>query len=154
MLSRLDDWFLGSKCDAQWHSVPVPFFLEVYQELTKSWKAAFTARICFAGSSALTTLNGRVARGYSEVPQVEHVSTVHLCSQKAATWRNHLRLPSSSPCAAKQAASALHAMAILQVHQVRALKELHKGRSDPRLMQELPSATKVMTQALGQAMST
>ncbi len=38
---------------------------------------------------------------------------------------------------ASQAASALHAMAILQVHQVKALKQMNKGSSDPRLMQEL-----------------
>ncbi|KAL0195227.1 hypothetical protein M9458_008799, partial [Cirrhinus mrigala] len=39
------------------------------------------------------------------------------------------------------AASALHAMAILQVHQAKALKQLHQGGSDPRLMQELRTAT-------------
>ncbi len=36
--------------------------------------------------------------------------------------------------AAGQAASALHAMAILQVHQAKALKEMHEGSSDPGLM--------------------
>lgn len=57
--------------------------------------------------------------------------------------------------------SALHAMAILQVYQTRALKELHKGSSDPELMLELHSATnftllamKVTAQALGEMMST
>ncbi len=56
---------------------------------------------------------------------------------------------------ASQAASALHAMAILQVHQVKALKQMYKGSSDPRLMQELRLAdfalrvTKVMLQSLG-----
>ncbi|XP_051564714.1 uncharacterized protein LOC127447139 [Myxocyprinus asiaticus] len=63
--------------------------------------------------------------------------------------------------ASGQAASALHAMALLQVHQAKALKELHVGSSDTGLMQELCLATEAMTEAmkvtarsLGQAMST
>ncbi len=69
----------------------------------------------------------------------------------ATTWRNRLRLPSKA-CkltaalvakaysAAGQAGSALHAMAILQVHQAKALKQVHEGSTDPGLMQELRSA--------------
>ncbi len=63
--------------------------------------------------------------------------------------------------AAGQAASALHAMAILQVHQAKALKQVHKGSTDPGLMQELRTATdfalratKVTARSLGKAMST
>lgn len=40
-----------------------------------------------------------------------------------------------------QAASALDAMALLQVYQAKALKELHESCSDPGLMQELCIAT-------------
>ncbi len=43
--------------------------------------------------------------------------------------------------AAGQAASALHAMALLKVYQAKALKELHEGSSDPGLMQELRTVT-------------
>ncbi|KAL0158577.1 hypothetical protein M9458_046653, partial [Cirrhinus mrigala] len=60
-----------------------------------------------------------------------------------------------------QTASALHAMAIWQVHQAKALKQLHHGGPDPRLMQELRTATdfalratKVTARSLGQVMST
>ncbi len=63
--------------------------------------------------------------------------------------------------AAGQAASALHAMAILQVHQAKALKQVHEGSTDPGLMQELRTATdfalratKVTARSLGKAMST
>ncbi len=35
--SRLDDWFLGQP-------PPVPFFLEVHEEVTRSWKEPFSAR--------------------------------------------------------------------------------------------------------------
>ncbi|KAL0152834.1 hypothetical protein M9458_051861, partial [Cirrhinus mrigala] len=94
-----------------------------------------------------------------------------LCPQNAATWRNRPRLPSkacklSSALAAKaysaagQAASALHAMDILQVLQAQALKQLHEGRPDKGLMQELRMATdftlratKVTARSLGQVMA-
>ncbi len=52
-------------------------------------------------------------------------------------------------------------MAILQVHQAKALKEMHEDSSDPGLMQELRTATdlalratKVTARSLGKAMST
>lgn len=43
--------------------------------------------------------------------------------------------------AAGQAGSTLHAMALQQVYQAKALKELHEGNSDPGLVQELRTAT-------------
>ncbi len=52
-------------------------------------------------------------------------------------------------------------MAILQVHQAKALKQVHEGSTDPGLMQELCTATdfalratKVTARSLGKAMST
>ncbi len=128
----------------------MPFFPEVHEELTKSWMAPFTARSRSSVSSVLTTLNGGNARGYAGIPQVERAVT---CPRNAATRRNRLRLPSKA-CklmaaltakaysAAGQAASALLAMGILQVHQAKALKQVHEGITDPtRLMQELRMAT-------------
>ncbi|KAI2653984.1 Phosphatidylinositol 4-kinase pik1 [Labeo rohita] len=139
-------------------------------ERTKTWRAPYTARSRLS-SSLLTTLDDGAARGYVDVPQVKCAVVVHLCLRNAATWRNRPRLPSkacklSSALAVKgfsagQAASALHAMAILQVHQAKALKELHQGGPDPRLMQELRTATdfalqapKVTAWSFGQVMST
>ncbi len=110
--------------------------------------------------------------GTRGIPQVERAIAVHLCPRNAATWRNPPRLPSkacklTAALAAKaysavgQAASALHAMAILQVHQAKALKQVHEGSTDPGLMQELRTATdfalrapKVTARSLGKAMST
>ncbi len=134
--------------------------------------APFTARSRSSASSVLTTLNGGVSRGDAGIPQVERVVAVHLCPRNAATWRNRPRLPSKA-CkltaaltakaysAAGQAASALHAMAMLQVHQANALKQVHEGSADPGLMQELRTATdfalratKVTARSLGKAMST
>ncbi len=52
-------------------------------------------------------------------------------------------------------------MAILQVHQAKALKQVHEGSTEPGLMQELHTATdfalrvtKVTARSLGKAMST
>ncbi|KAL0162349.1 hypothetical protein M9458_041745, partial [Cirrhinus mrigala] len=170
--SRLDDWFLGSEHADLPRSTPVPFFPEVHEELTKSWKAPFSSRTHFAGASALTTLNGGAARGYVDIPQVERAIAVHLCLNSAATWCGRPRPPSkacklSSSLTARaynasgQAASALHALAILQVYQAKALKEVDEGSTDPEVLRELRSATdyalratKVTAQALGRAMST
>ncbi len=87
---------------------------------------------------------------------------VHLCPRNATTWRNRPRLPSKAcKLTAALTASALHAMAILQVHQAKALKQVHEGSTDPGLMQELRTATdfalratKVTARSLGKVMST
>ncbi len=170
--SRMDDWFLGAGRGSQPRPDPVPFFPEVHEELMKSWMAPLTARSRSSASSILTTLDGGAARGYAGIPQVERAITVHLCPRNAATWRNRPRLAFkayklTAALAAKaynavgQAASALHAMAILLVHQAKALKQVHEGSTDPGLMQELCTATdfalratKVTARSLGKAMST
>ncbi len=169
--SRLDDWFLRAQAERR-QPPPVPFFPEVHEEVTRSWKAPFSARSRPSASSVLTTLDGGAAQGYVEVPPVERAIAMQLCPQGAAAWRGNPRLPSrackfSSALTAKaygaagQAASALHAMALLQVHQAKALKQLHEGDADPGVLQELRTATdlalratKVMARALGQTMST
>lgn len=42
-VSWVDDWYLGSECDSQLCPAPVPFFPEVHEELTRLWRAPFTA---------------------------------------------------------------------------------------------------------------
>ncbi len=70
-------------------------------------------------------------------------------------------LTGSAYRACGEAASALHAMALLQVHQAKALRDLHKGGHDLAFLHELRAATdlalratKVTAQSLGRAMST
>ncbi|KAL0162183.1 hypothetical protein M9458_041579, partial [Cirrhinus mrigala] len=110
--------------------------------------------------------------GKKEVPHVERKTVVHLCPQSTATWRGHLRLTSREckftlSLVARayttfgQIASALHAIAILQVYQAMVLKVLHEDVPNSEMMQELLSATgyalqatEVTAQALGRAMST
>ncbi len=132
--SRLDDWFLGVARAGSQGPTPVPFFPEVHDELTGTWTAPFTARNRSSGSSSLATLDGGAARGYTEVPPVERSVAMQLCPRTASTWRGNPLLPSracrhssaltgSAYAACGEAASALHAMALLQVHQAKALRE-------------------------------
>ncbi len=69
-------------------------------------------------------------------------------------------LTGSAYRACGEAASALHAMALLQVHQAKALRDLHEGGHDLAVLHELRvatdlalRATKVTAQSLGRAMS-
>ncbi len=150
----------------------LPFFPEVHDELTGTWTAPFTARNRSSGSSSLATLDGGAARGYTEVPPVERSVAMQLCPRTASTWRGNPLLPSracrhssaltgSAYAACGEAASALHAMALLQVHQAKALRDLHEGGHDPGVLSELRTATdlalratKVTARSLGRAMST
>ncbi len=68
--SRLDDWFLGAQADRR-QPPPVPFFPEVHEEVTRSWRAPFSARNRPSASSVLSTLDGGAAQGYVEFPPVE-----------------------------------------------------------------------------------
>lgn len=52
-------WTIGS-----WdQSLMVSFLPEVHEEISKLWKAPFSARTRFAGSSIITTLSGEEAQG-------------------------------------------------------------------------------------------
>lgn len=77
-------------------------------------------------------------RVINRIPQMDCAIAVHLGTQGAASWGNEPKLQSracriSSFLMSKaytttgQAAHALHAMAILQVHQAKALKDLEEG---------------------------
>ncbi len=138
---------------------------------SRGWPLSRPEAPCPPPPSSLPSTSG-VARGYAGLPQVERVITVHLCPWNAATWRSRPRLPSkacklTAALAAKaysavgQTASVLHAMAFLQVHQAKELKQVHEGSTNPGLMQELRTATdfalwatKVTAWSLGKAMST
>ncbi|KAK2907345.1 hypothetical protein Q8A67_006330 [Cirrhinus molitorella] len=76
--SRLDDWYLGARSDvATPRTAPVPFFPEVHEELTKTWKAPYSARTR-QGSSLLTTLDGGAAPGCAGLHQEGSVLVVNV----------------------------------------------------------------------------
>lgn len=93
--SRLDDWFFGVVRAGSQRPAPMPFFPEVHEGLTRSWMAPFSAGNRPANSSSLTTLDGGAARGCTRL-----VCPAISCGE---------------------AASALHATALLQVLQAKAL---------------------------------
>jgi hypothetical protein len=111
-------------------------------------------------------------KGYEAIPPVERSVATHLCPTAAAFWTGDPRLPSQA-CelasdltvrahkAGGQAASSLHALALLQVYQTRTLMDMHEGSLDRALMSELRTATdlalrgtSVAACAVGLAMST
>ncbi len=97
----LDDWFLGAQ------PPPVPFFPEVHEEVTRSWKAPFSARNRASASSVLTTLDGGAAQGYVEIPPVERAIAMQLWPQSAAAWRGNPSLPSRA-CKLRAVKPRLH----------------------------------------------
>ncbi len=94
--------------------------------------------------------NGRLRRNCVQIPQPPGVGI-----------RRSPALTSSAYAAWGEAASPLHAMALLQVRQAKALRDLHEGGHDPEVLKELRTATdlalraiKVTARSLGLAMST
>ncbi len=92
--------------------------------------------------------------GTRAFPRWRRAVAVHLCHETLLSQPKLIVLRARQPL-------PLHAMAILQVHQAKALKEMHEDSSDPGLMQELRTATdltlramKVTARSLGKAMST
>ena len=169
--SRLDDWFLGAAADIRRRPTPIPFFPEVHEEVTRSWKAPMSSRDRSSAFSAFPPLDRADACGYTGIPTVERSVAMQLCPAGASS-RGDPKHPSKacgfsstlvakSYSAAGQAAASLHAMAILQVYQAQMLRDMHEGRTDPGLVDELRAATdlalratKVTARSLGLVMST
>ncbi len=68
--SRLDEWFLPGRRQAP-QQRPSPFFPEVHDELTRSWRSPYSARLRTSTSSALTTVDGAEENGYERMPQLD-----------------------------------------------------------------------------------
>ncbi len=167
--SRLDEWFLPGHRQAT-QQRPSPFFPEVHDELTRSWRSPYSARLRTSASSALTTIDG-TEKGYERMPQLDESVVAHLCPPTAIGWKAKASLP-SKPCrttsalagrsyaSAGQAASALHSMVVLQVYQAKLLSAIDKSEPDPATLRELGSATdlalratKTTAQAIGRSMA-
>ncbi len=168
--SRLDEWFLPGRRQAP-QQRPSPFFPEVHDELTRSWRSPYSARLRTSASSALTTVDGAEEKGYERMPQLDESVAAHLCPPTAIGWKAKASHP-SKPCrttsalagrsyaSAGQAASALHSMAVLQVYQAKLLSTVDESEPDPATLRELRSATdlalratKTTAQAIGRSMA-
>ncbi|KAL0176639.1 hypothetical protein M9458_028969, partial [Cirrhinus mrigala] len=168
--SLLDEWFLPGHRQAPRQRAS-PFLPEVHEELTRSWRAPYSARLRTSSSSALTSVDGAEDKGYEKLPPLDESVAAHLCPPTAIGWKTKASHP-SKPCrmtsalagraytSAGQAASALHSMAILQVFQAKLLAQSDRSALDPATLTELRSATdlalratKATAQAIGRSMA-
>ncbi|ROL48618.1 hypothetical protein DPX16_0311 [Anabarilius grahami] len=168
--SRLDEWFLPGRRQAP-RQRSAPFFPEVHEELAKSWRAPYSARLHTSHRSALTSVDGSEEKGYEHLPPLDEAVAAHLCPPAAVGWKTKRSLP-SKPCrttsalagrayaSAGQAASALHSMAIFQVFQAKLLRSMDESGVEESAFRDLRSATdlalratKAATQAIGRSMA-
>ncbi len=101
--SRLDEWFLTGRRQAP-QQRPSPFFPEVHDELTRSWRSPYSARLRTSASSALTTVDGAEEKGYERMPQLDESVAAHLCPPTAIGWKAKASHP-SKPCRTTSSAS-------------------------------------------------
>ncbi|KAL0161810.1 hypothetical protein M9458_041206, partial [Cirrhinus mrigala] len=168
--SLLDEWFLPGRRQAPCQRAS-PFLPEVHEELTRSWRAPYSARLRTSSSSALTSVDGAEDKGYEKLPPLDESVAAQLCPPTAIGWKTKASHP-SKPCrttsalagraytSAGQAASALHSMAFLQVFQAKLLAQSDRSALDPATLTELRSATdlalratKATAQAIGRSMA-
>ncbi len=98
--SRLDDCFLPGRRQAPCQRAS-PFFPEVQEELTRSWRAPYSARLRASSSSALTSVDGAEEKGYGKLPPLDESVTAHPCPPTAIGWTAKAAHP-SKPCRTTQ----------------------------------------------------
>ncbi len=156
--SKLDERFLSGPISRP-ERRKLPFFSDLHQEISRSWRQPFSSRLTNAAAADFTKLVGSVEQGYTAIPVVEDNLASHLSPSLAPCWKSRLLLP-SKPCrttsaligksyiAAGQAGMALHTMAILQAYQADVLKEMDKGTGlTPEAVKELRRATDLALRA-------
>ncbi len=81
--SKLDERFLsGSNSKPEWRKLP--FFGDLHQEISRSWKQPFSSRLTNAAAADFTNLVVSVEQGYTAMPVVEDTLASHLSSP---LWR-------------------------------------------------------------------
>ncbi len=156
--SKLDERFLSSP-NSRPERRKLPFFSDLHQEISRSWKQPFSSCLTNAAAADFTNLVSSVEEGYTAIPVVEDTLASHLSPSLAPSWKSHPLLP-TKPCrttsaligksyiAAGQAGMALHTMAILQAYQADVLKEMDEGTGlTPEAVKELCRATDLALRA-------
>ncbi len=155
---KLDERFL-SGAHSKSERRKLPFFSDLHQEISRSWKQPFSSRLTNAAAADFTNLVGSVEQGYTAMPVVEDTLASHLSPSLAPSWKSRPLLPSKtcrttsalirkSYIAAGQAGMALHTMAILQAYQADVLKEMDEGTGlNPEAVKELRRATDLTLRA-------
>ncbi len=134
--SKLDSWYFRStrKADSR---ASVPFFPDVNEQLVKTWSAPQSACVHSNTQAIFSHVDGAEAHGYVRSPPVEETVAAHLCPAAAKTLGSDISLP-SKPC---RTASALHAMAVLQVFQAKLLQAAEGGALTAEATKDLRVAT-------------
>ncbi len=149
--SKLDSWYFRStrKADSR---ASVPFFPDVNEQLVKTWSAPQSACVHSNTQAIFSHVDGAEAHGYVRSPPVEETVAAHLCPAAAKTLGSDISLP-SKPCRTTahlvnkayasdgEAASALHAMAVLQVFQAKLLQAAEGGALTAEATKDLRVAT-------------
>ncbi len=151
--SKRDERFLSGS-NSRPERRKLPFFSDLHQEISRSWKQPFSSRLTNAAAADFTNVVGSVEQGYTVIPVVEDTLASHLSPSLAPSWKSRSLLP-TKPCrttsaligksyiAAGQAGMALHTMAILQAYQA-----MDEGTGlTPEAVKELRSATDLALRA-------
>ncbi len=168
--SKLDSWYFRSSHHRVDTRTSVPFFPDVHDQLIKTWSAHQSAHVHSATQAMFSQVDGAEAHGYVCMPPVKETVAAQLCPASAKTMGSDISLP-SKPCrmtahlaskaysSAGEGASALHAMAVLQVFQAKLLQSLEGGTTSPVAVNDLRAATdftlmatKCAAQAIGRTM--
>ncbi len=98
----------------------------------------YSSRLHASSSSALTSVDGAKEKGYNSLPPLDESVAAHLCPPTAIGWKAKATHP-SKPCrttstlagraysSARQAASTLHSMEVLQVFQAKLLRSMDES---------------------------
>ncbi len=71
--SKLDERFLSGP-NSRPERRKLPFFSDLHQEISRSWKQPFSSRLTNAAAADFTNLVGSVEQGYTAIPVVEDTS--------------------------------------------------------------------------------
>ncbi len=91
--SKLDERFLSGSGSRPTRR-KLPFFPDLHQDVSRSWKQLFSSCLTNAATADFTNLVGSVEQGYTTVPAVEDMLAAHLSLNSAPSWKSRPLLPS------------------------------------------------------------
>ncbi|KAF4101537.1 hypothetical protein G5714_017969 [Onychostoma macrolepis] len=89
----LEKWYLPGSSQQSSRQCPTPFLPAVHDELTKMWRAPYSARVNPSSAAALTTIDDADDKGYSKLSPLEEAVAAHLCPPSALGLKVHAAHP-------------------------------------------------------------
>ncbi len=157
--SRLDEWFLLG-CRQAPRQRAMPFFQRSMTSSRNRGVLPTQPTLHKSASSALSSVDSAEEKVYEKLPPLP--AHCHWMESKGRsplqTVQDNVCPPWTSLLLCRQAASALHSMAVLQVFQAKLLQAMNETGPDPAAFRELRSATdlratKATAQAIGRSMA-